>query len=178
MSEIITLEGKRASATARVSNLILRGHVQAIYMTAYGPSQEIRAFAQILSDGGSRMEMNEKTVHNFTYKGSMRMIPKLENGYSALYIIPTGMDILIGDSQEKCFEIFSRILDQKQFVHRDWYLSLFNLAQEITPLIGTMKCFVPVSNVEGEVLERVQNGEFGMPAPTADLTIEIKAVAA
>ena len=178
MSEIITLEGKRASATVRVSHLILRGGYQAIYMKAYGPTQEIRAFAQILSDGVSHMETVGTTVRNFTYKGSLRLIPKLENGYSALYIIPTGMEIVIEDTQEKCFEVFSRILDQKQFVHRDWYLSLFNLAQEITPLIGTMKCFVPVSNVEVEVLERVQSGEFAMPAPTAELTIEMNAEAA
>jgi hypothetical protein len=140
-------------------------------MTAYGPSQEIRAFAQILSDGGSRMETNEKTVNNLNYKGSLCMIPKLDHCYSALYVIPNGIEILIGDSEEKCFGIYSRILDQKQFVHRDWYLSLFNLAQEITPLIGSKRCFIPVSNVEKLVIERIQIGEFEMPAPTAEICI-------
>jgi hypothetical protein len=168
----LTIEGKRASATVFVSNLILRGGFQAIFLTAYGPSQEIRAFAQILSDGGSRMESGETTVFNFMYKGALRIIPKLANGYSALYVIPTGMEILIGDSEEDCFEIYSRILDQKQFVHRDWYRALFNLAQELPPLVGTKKCFIPVGNVEEQVIERVQSGEFKMPAPTAELIIE------
>jgi hypothetical protein len=169
----LTIEGKRASATVFVSNLILHGS-KAVFMSAYGPSQEIRAFAQILSDGGSRMETGDTTMYSFTYKGTLGIIPKVENGYSALYILPTGTEILIGDSEEECFEIYSRILDQKQFVYRNWYLTLFNLAQELPPLIGTKKCFIPIRNVEEQVLERIQSGEFEMPAPTAEIIIEKK----
>jgi hypothetical protein len=47
MPQTISIQGKRSSATVFCSNLILAGRTLC-YLTAYGPTQEIRAVAQML----------------------------------------------------------------------------------------------------------------------------------
>ena len=49
MQPTISLLGQRASATIFCNNLILDNDRLIVLLSAYGPSQEVRAFAQILN---------------------------------------------------------------------------------------------------------------------------------
>ena len=53
MQPAISLMGQRASATIFCSNLVLEKERSIVLLSAYGPSQEVRAFAQILLRSGS-----------------------------------------------------------------------------------------------------------------------------
>lgn len=169
----ISLEGKRASATIFASNLMYRRLRDIVFLTAYGPTQEVRAFGQLLSEDGTVLKVPEIiTLRSVRCEGTYRIIPNLDNGYSAIYLLPSAKDYLLGDSKEECFEIFSRILDQTEFVHRDWYEALFELAEELVPTVGTKKCYRLAQGIEQEVSRRVAEGIFSFPGSTADLTIE------
>lgn len=172
MPETVSIEGKRANATIFVSNLIKHGS-QVIFLTAYGPTQEVRAFAQILSEGGD-IETDKDRINGARLNGMMKVIPGLPNGYSGLYIIPTGNQYLVGDTDEECFGIFGRILDQAYFVHRDWYADLATLNARLEPMIGIKKCFIVAQDIVNEVQGRVKYGAFKFPASTAQITLERK----
>ncbi|TSK07756.1 MAG: hypothetical protein FPO08_00125 [Geobacter sp.] len=172
MPETISIEGKRANATIFVSNLIKHG-TSVIFLTAYGPTQEVRAFAQILLEGGD-IETDNARISGARLHGMMKVIPGLANGYSGLYVIPTENQYLVGDSDEECFGIFARILDQAYFVHRDWYGELAKLNARLEPIIGAKKCFIVTKDLTNEVQGRVKFGAFKFPAVTADITLDRK----
>lgn len=174
MPQIISLTGKRASATILVKDLIYRRLRDIVFLAAYGPSQEVRAFGQLLMEGGATLKIPEvATLRAARTEGMYRIIPNLPNGYSAIYVLPSTKDYLLGDSKEECFGIFSRILDQTMFVHRDWYEELFDVVvEELSPTVGTKLCYRLKENIEKEVAERVAKGVFTMPAATADLVLE------
>lgn len=172
MPETVSIEGKRANATIFVSNLIKHG-TQVIFLTAYGPTQEVRAFAQILGDGGN-IETENCRINGARYIGIMKVIPGLPNGYSGLYVIPTGNQYMIGDTDEECIGIFARILDQAYFVHRDWYDELAKLNARLDPTIGSKKCFIVAGDITNEVTGRVKYGAFKFPTSTAQITLETK----
>lgn len=172
MPATISLKGKRATATVFCSNLIMRGRDVA-FLAAYGPSQEVRAFAQLLISGDSELETENTRVINASFLSNPTMIPKLDNGYTGLYLVPPlESRLVIGDSEEECFSIYSRILDQQQFVHRDWYRDIFGLAKKMTPEIGVKKCYLTIDNVAHEVQQRIRYGGFNFPVSTANLEVE------
>ncbi len=171
----ITLSNKKASASIICRDLIADGR-NIIYLAAYGPTQEVRAFAQILGmttqwpgqlehDGGS---------FNAWCNNPLRIIPKMGEGYSGVYITPANpMAYLIADSTEVCHHVFARILDQQEFVHRDWYETLFpEVTTEIKPLIGEKFCWeFRNKELKQEVVNRLKYGGLKMPPPTANFTI-------
>lgn len=173
MAETISLRGKRASATIFISNLILDRTYIAL-LSAYGPSQEVRAFAQILFDRDAPyMEVPGKKSCRVAPGGTVRLISKMDNGYTGLYLIPDqDRRLIVGTSKEECFDIYSRMLDQQQFVHRDWYGPLFDLAEELAPLVGNKTCYRYIENVSEEVRNRIKYGSFKFPEATASFTIE------
>lgn len=174
MPQTISLEGKKATATLFVSNLIYRRLRDVVFLTAYGPSQEVRAFGQLLTEDGTTLKIPEiVTLRVVRSEGLYRIIPNLPNGYSAIYALPFTKDYLLGDSKEECFGVFSRILDQTKFVHRDWYEELFDVVtEELPPTVGTKRCYRLAANIEKEVAKRVETGAFRFPASTADLTLD------
>lgn len=172
MPETVSIEGKKATATIFTSNLIKHG-TAVIFLTAYGPTQEVRAFAQILIEGGN-ITTDSDRINGARLGGPMKVIPGLPNGYSGLYVIPTGNQYLVGDTDEECFGIFARILDQAYFVHRDWYDELAALNARLEPMIGSKKCFIVAKDIEKEVHGRVKFGGFKFPAVTAQITIDRK----
>lgn len=172
MPETISIDGKRANATIFASNLI-RHTNDVIFLTAYGPTQEIRAFAQILLEGGN-IQCENTRISNAHLGGIMKVIPGMPNGYSGLYVIPTENKYLVGDTDEECFNIFARILDQAYFVHRSWYDELATLNARLEPIIGTKKCFIVPNDITNEVTGRVKYGGFKFPATTASITLEQK----
>lgn len=174
MPQTISLDGKRATATIFVSNLIYRRLRDIVFLTAYGPSQEVRAFGQLLTEDGTTLKIPETvTLRAVRPEGMYRIIPNLSNAYSAIYVLPSTKDYLLGDSKEECFGIFSRVLDQTKFVHRDWYEDLFDVVvEELPSSVGTKKCYRLKENIEKEVAERVTSGVFKLPASTADLVLE------
>jgi len=174
MPQTISLEGKKATATLFVSNLIYRRLRDVVFLTVYGPSQEVRAFGQLLTEDGTTLRIPEiVTLRVVRSEGLYRIIPNLPNGYSAIYALPSTKDYLLRDSKEECFRVFSRILDQTKFVHRDWYEDLFDVVtEELPPTVGTKKCYRLAANIEKEVAERVETGAFRFPASTADLTLD------
>ena len=59
-------------------------------------------------------------------------------------------------------------------MHRDWYLPLFDMAEELVPVIGNRKCFRLIENVPDEVRNRIRYGGFAFPESTATITVEVK----
>lgn len=172
MPATISLKGKRATATVFCSNLIMKGRNVA-FLTAYGPSQEVRAFAQLLTSGEAELDTENTRVINTSFISNPIMIPKLDNGYTGLYLVPPlESRLVIGNSENECYGIYSRILDQQQFVHRGWYRDIFGLAKEVTPEIGVKKCYLTIENVAHEVQQRIRYGGFSFPASTANLEVE------
>ena len=176
MQPAISLLGQRASATILCSNLILEEERLIVLLTAYGPSQEVRAFAQILCDREAPLlEIPGRKGKLVSMGGTLSLISKMDNGYSGLYILPNReRRLIVGNSREECFAIYSRILDQQQFVHRDWYLPLFDLADKLSPVIGNKKCYRNIGNIFEEVSNRIRNSGFAFPAPTADIKVAVK----
>ncbi|WP_224962760.1 hypothetical protein [Geomonas subterranea] len=172
MPQTVSIEGKRANATIFASNLIKHGQ-SVIFLTAYGPTQEVRAFAQVLLEGGN-IETENARINGAHLGGMMKVIPGFANGYSGLYVIPTENRYLVGDTDEECHGIFARILDQAYFVHRDWYADLATLNARLEPVIGSKKCFIVAKDIVNEVQGRVKYGCFKFPAITAQITIDRK----
>lgn len=176
MPSTISITGKTAVATVFASNLITHNG-DVIFLTAYGPSQETRAFSQILLQGGSRMEVQfeddkTRTIHDPKLAGRIGMLTELEHGYTALYVIPTGTDYIVGDNEAECMGILSRILDQHHFVLQAWYKGVRKLAEEVKPILGTKKCLITPQNIETEVQQRVSSGQFRFPVAVVSLTVE------
>ena len=89
MQPTISLLGQRASATIFCSNLILDNDRLIVLLSAYGPSQEVRAFAQILYDREAPLlEIPGKKSNRVQLGGTVSLIGKMDNGYSGLYILP------------------------------------------------------------------------------------------
>jgi len=176
MQPTISLLGLRASATIFCNQLILDDDRLIVLLSAFGPSQEVRAFAQILYDREAPLlEIPDKKSKRVAAGGNVGLIGKMDNGYTGLYILPDRKRrLIVGNSQEECFGIYSRILDQQQFVHRDWYLPLFEMVEELSPVIGTKKCCRYIDNVPEEVRNRIKYGGFAFPKPTASITVEVK----
>lgn len=175
----LTITNKKASATVLCKDLVAENR-RVVCLSAYGPTQEVRAFAQILNLGqDSSLESEEKEgsgqVHIFqAYCPTLpRLIPKMGEGYSGLYVLPESHAYLIGNSRDECFGIFSRILDQKEFVHRDWYGELFPaLTEPLEVNIGSKVCFrFHLDKVKAEIPNRVRYGGLKIPAATAHFTI-------
>jgi len=171
MPETLSITGKRASATVFCSNLIIVERTIA-FLTAYGPTQEIRAFAQLLTSEGSRLhEPNDTLIASFDIF-SLQLL-RLDNGYSAMYITPPlSGGLLIGDSKAECFATYSRLLDQQHFVLRDWYRKLFDLAEPIEPRIGAKTCFRTVKDVAQEVRQLIGRKHCRFPEPTAHFVLK------
>lgn len=180
MQPTISLLGQRASASIFCSNLILDSDRLIVLLSGYGPSQEIRAFAQILHDRESPLlEIPDKKSKRVAVGGTVSLIGRMDNGYTGLYILPDPKRrLIVGNSREECFTIYSRILDQQQFVHRDWYLPLFDMAELLIPQIGYKMCYRLIENVPEEVRNRIRYGGFAFPEPTATIAVEVKEPAA
>jgi len=170
MPETISINGKKASATIFVSGLINHTNT-VIFLNSYGPTQEVRAFAQILLESGN-IDWDNGHINGAKLGGILKIIPGLANGYSALYVIPEGNKYIIGDTDQDCFNVFSRILDQAYFVHKTWYKKVAALNARLDPSIGNKKCCIVIDNLEEEVRNRVKFGNFKFPAVTAKLTVE------
>jgi len=176
----ITISNDKASATVICRDLILDDSVAGarnlFYLTAYGPTQEIRAFAQILAMKGSlECHGKEDRSINIWSNHHLRVIPKMGEGYSGVYITPSSdSSFLIGSSKADCYQVFTRILDQREFVHRDWYEVLFNeVSTEIEPLVGNKRCWkFRGHELKPEIVNRLKYGGLKMPPATAHFTIE------
>jgi hypothetical protein len=176
MQPAISLLGRRASATIFCGDLILEENRLIVYLSAYGPTQEVRAFAQILCDREAPLlKIKGRKGMRVAVGGPMGLIGKMDNGYSGLYILPGQQRrLIVGNSREECFTIYSRILDQQHFVHRDWYRHLFDKTEEILPFVGDRKCFRHIGNVPDEVRSGIRDGSFVFPSPTAGIMVEVK----
>ncbi len=176
MQSNISLLGQRASATIFCSNLLLVEERLIAFLSAYGPSQEVRAFAQILCDREAPLlKIPGRKGIRISVGGPVNLIARMDNGYSGLYILPDRQRrLIIGNCREECFAIYSRILDQQQFVHRDWYIPLFDTAELLLPLIGEKMCYRIGENITEEVTNRISYGEFAFPGPTASITVTVK----
>ena len=176
----ITISNYKASATVICRDLFLDDSVAGarnlFYLTAYGPTQEIRAFAQILAMKGSlECHGKEDNSINIWSNHPLRVIPKMGEGYSGAYITPSSdSSFLIGTSKADCYQVFTRILDQREFVHRDWYEALFNeVSMELEPLVGNKRCWkFRAHELKSEIVNRLKYGGLKMPPATAHFTIE------
>ncbi len=178
----ITISNDKASATVICRDLFLDdtqpGARTIFYLTAYGPTQEIRAFAQILTMKGV-LECHGKEMRqlNIWSNHSLRVIPKMGEGYSGIYITPSAdSPYLIGASKAECYQVFARILDQREFVHRDWYETLFNeVSREIEPVTGNKRCWkFRAHDLKTEIVNRLRYGGLKMPQATAHFTINME----
>lgn len=176
----ITIANDKASATVICRDLILddtvAGARNIIYLTAYGPTQEIRAFAQVLAmKGYLECHGTDSRQINVWSNHPLRVIPKMGEGYSGIHITPAaGSSYLIGSSKQDCYQVFTRILDQQEFVHRDWYETLFTeVTREIEPVTGNRRCWKFLAHdLKSEIVNRLKYGGLKMPLATAHFTIE------
>ena len=172
---IVSIEGKKAGAQIIVNNLIVEDR-DVIYLTGFGPSQEVRAFSQLLGLGGSKlvikdMEGNElQTINNCTTE-NLSWVAKGPESQAILYSLPKHTSLIIGDSEDECRNVFYRILKQAEFVLEPWFDPMFRELQMIPAAVGTKRCYVNNINVPARVCEGVRSGVFTFPAPTAELTI-------
>ena len=84
MQPTISLLGQRASATIFCSNLILEDDRLIVLLSAFGPSQEVRAFAQILNDREAPLlKMPGQHEKHVAVGRTMSLIGKMDNGYFA-----------------------------------------------------------------------------------------------
>jgi len=117
MQPTISLLGLRASASIFCSNLVLIDDRLIVLLSAYGPSQEVRAFAQILHDREAPLlEVPGKKSNRVAVGGLVSLIAKMDNGYSGLYILPEQHRRHRREQPGGIFAIYSRS-GPAQFVH-------------------------------------------------------------
>jgi hypothetical protein len=180
----ITLTCKKTAATIFCTNLILYPTKNIVYLKSFGPTQEVRAFAQMFREEPELMIHHDADpdtgnrpfdrVYSVKVFGNLRLIPNLGNGYTGLVIAPETHNLLISATREECFTHFSRILDQEHFVHREWYEKLFSLAKEVPVSVGEGVClFFPFEKetVRNAIQEMLKWRSLSMPAPTEELTV-------
>ncbi len=181
MKKTISIQNKKASATLIVEDFIesLLGK-DILFMTAYGPTQELRCFAQILGSKDGTLEINEgdtnvRRINNSQCLQTMAILQKPEHGYSALVITPTDCSTIIGTTEEECFAVFGRILDQSEFVHRDWYRFVWDqVVKKVDPAVGKRLCYqFRKAEITSSIQGGLQYGGITMPPATADLTLAV-----
>lgn len=182
MKKTVTISNKKSATTLIVEDFIDSPVGRDILlMTAYGPTQELRCFAQILGSKDGFLEITEGdnrilSINQAQCLQTMSIIHKPEHCYSALSIVPSTVSTIIGNSDEECYGIFSRILDQMEFVHRDWYRFVWDkVAISVTPQVGTRSCYIfTKSRIDEVVKGGLEYGGISMPAPTANLTMTVQ----
>lgn len=173
----ISLTNNKAGARLLCTNLVIKGARELVYLTAFGPSQEVRAFAQVLKDKNGDLDatLNGRQVSKVYSLGTnfpVRVV-NLGNGHHGVLVVPEedATRFIVGTSEPECFEIFQRHLNQEQFVHRDWHRPLFDLMPQIKPQIGNLLCYELNYDINHRVKQMLAQGQFRFPDSTADLTI-------
>ncbi|AJF08270.1 hypothetical protein [Geoalkalibacter subterraneus] len=180
---VLTLEGKKAGARIVCTNLVTTGRSKIVYMTGFGPAQEVRAFSHLLNLGKARLEGRSadgtEVVGMFEAQSLYNVrFTSVGESHFAICVAPEDTQYIAGVSQEQCREIFYRILDQNHFVHPDWYDWMFErlLIQpvEVKTRVGHMVCLQNYLNIEKEVYAGIKSGELVMPCPAASIELEVK----
>lgn len=177
----ISIKGKTAAATLLTNNFIERQHGnEIIFMTAYGPTQEVRCFAQVLftKEGDLTVENEENGILARHYKAktsqTCQILPHISNGYSGLFIIPKATsNIIVASTQRDCYDIFTRIMDQQEFAHRNWYPHLFEKSTtKVESAVGGKACYIfDREKIEHFIVGGLEHGSLQMPPPTAMLNL-------
>lgn len=179
MKKTVTISNRRSSATLIVEDFIAtKGDI--LLMTAYGPTQEVRCFAQILGSKDGELEVYDgesrlARLNDAKSLQAMQLLHKPEYCYSALSITPCSTTTIIGENEEDCFNVFSRILDQSEFVHREWYRFVWEkVSTGIPAQVGKRICYLYSKSRIDEVVKGGLNyGGIAMPASTVDLTMNV-----
>ena len=177
MQPTISLLGQRASASIFCSNLVLDNDRLIVLLSAYGPSQEVRAFAQILYDRDAPLlEIPGKKEQPRQVGGPVSLIAKMDNGYSGLYILPDRTPS--SHYREQPGGMLHHLLPHPgpAAVRAPGLVSPPVRHGGVTgpPVIGNKMCYRLIENVPEEVRNRIRYGGFAFPEPTTDITIEVR----
>ena len=174
MRKTVQLRGKKAGALIHVSDLIVDRR-QVVYFTGFGPTQEVRAFAQLLNSGEAELSLvgDEET---FSLRACRTDFPiqvaKGPEGHSLIYCLPRDTSYIVAASEQEGREVYYRLLEQESFVLREWFPVFFAEVERVEPVVGEKFCLRNSLAVEARVKEGLRKGEFQFPEPTASLILE------
>lgn len=163
---IVILERNQASGARICASQLIVHEYEVCYLEGFGPESEIRAFAQMLNDGGYALKTNSEntTLYNVSVSRecTIRMIP-LTNDYYGIMVLPMTTGYIVANSEQEAMNVFSRYLDQNHFCYTPWYEHLFSKTEEIEPLVGNKVCKYNKLQVERLVIEGLQANNLVMP---------------
>lgn len=172
---IVSLEEKKVGARIFCTNLFLDNQ-NVLFFTGFGPTQEVRAFAQLLAHEGTLVVTDEAGANIERIYGARTenqiWIAKGPEGQSLIYSLPRGTAQIFAPSEDEARTVFYRLLEQQQFVLKDWFPVLFSELPRLQPTVGSMFGCDSMANVEARVKEGLAAQDFRFPPPTAHLVLE------
>ena len=171
----VVAQAEKTSARAICTSLIVDDKDrweggQLVYLEAFAPAQEARAFAQILQRSFSLSVATTDGSACATRRGlrlddgGLVRANALKQGYRWIIAVPSRRYI-VADSEEACFAVYADLLDQEHLVLRDWYRSLFEALPRLAAQIGTKACVRADLPVEDEVTAGLRDGRLVFPEP-------------
>ena len=173
----ITLTENKLGARIFCTNLFLGKHEREIlYITGFGPTQEVRAFAQLMARE-SEMEVVSQdgsclvSSYGVTTKNQV-WIAKGPEGQALLYSVPRHMNMIFAESEQSAKRIYNRLLEQQAFVLQSWFEYLFSELPRLTPHVGSLFGCITHRDIQSRVKEGLLAGEFSIPGSTASFSLK------
>lgn len=175
---IVSLETNKAGAKIVCTGLILDNRGKILYMTGFGPTSEVRAFARLMTREADLEVCGEDDSvicrHYSTKTENPVRIARGPEGQSLVVCVPNHTENILAPTEEQARTIYDRILGQQAFVHQDWFAPLFDEMPKLQPIVGSMTAYVTHKNIQKRVEEGLKAGHFQFPAPTTHLIFEQK----
>lgn len=175
---VLTISTRSCGARIVCDNLLVHNR-RIVFLTGYGPTQEVRAFAQLLKldvqKNFAAETLTGEAIAEAPYKAETShpvWVTKAQDGYSLIHVLPDHDRFVLTKSEEEARTIHRRLLEQKHFVHQAWFDLLFQEMPEIKPLVGDMKARVRHLDIQKRIIDGVRAGELTFPSPTATLTVQ------
>lgn len=141
-----------------------------VYLEAFAPAQEARAFAQILRKTFSLVVTGGEGSAPSRHRGlrvegdGLVRTDALKHGYRWIVAVPSRRYI-VGATEEECFQVYADTLDQEHLVLRDWYRLLFDGLPRIPSQIGRKVCVRTDLPVQEAVAAGLADGTLTFPEP-------------
>ena len=177
--KIATISNTKGGSRIICSDMVLLTNSNIAYFSGYGPSQEVRAFAQHLQKGESRLEIIDQEDggeifcrYSMTSAFKIRFTT-LAQGYAGISVLPDSEDVIISDTEDESRKIFYSLLSLKYFAHQDWYPALFKSLKKLETVVGNKTGFFNNINIENSVRMGLADGSFVFPESTESLVLEV-----
>jgi hypothetical protein len=177
--KIITLKNNRDLGAKIVATQLINENKRICYLEGFGPSSEVRCFAQLLRKGDSDLSVPTETDQVNTIRKTIIpdtcdiRVVALQNDYMAILVVPSNTTYLVADTEEQLFKLFSRELDQKHFGCKVWYETIYQETMLLHPIIGDKACRVNNINVHDVISEKLSSNTFAIPTTEHEINIEV-----